>query len=143
MAVGNDENHDGDQFDDDGPTEQRAEPAGSTGSSDADDLPGIAFGEIEETDPSQNFFVENEEADPTGVVAATKRKHEQKFRWWALGVIAGLCVFFALSTLLVAALASGEAAGQVASDTAKTAIPTLLTLLGTAVAWAFKSEKDS
>lgn len=87
-------------------------------------------------------FTEDERADPDGVIAGTNREHQQKFRWWALGVIAGLCVFFALATLLFATLASGEAATQVASDMAKTAIPTLLTLLGTAVAWAFKSERD-
>ncbi|MEC4845691.1 hypothetical protein R2325_03290 [Mycobacteroides chelonae] len=68
--------------------------------------------------------------------------HQRRFRWVALVAIAGLCVFFAVATLTASLLASTDAQVQVASDIAKTAIPTLLTLLGTAVAWAFKGERD-
>lgn len=132
MTVRNDADHGGAGIDD-GPTGREAEPGVPAPVEDVTD---------DDADHPVDDLVEDEEADPAGVVVDTDPKHEQKFRWWALGVIAGLCVFFALSTLLVAALATGEAAGQVASDMAKTAIPTLLTLLGTAVAWAFKSEKD-
>ena len=103
------------------------------------------FFEITEPDPTAvpvKAITEYEPSAPPEKLADTEHKHEQKFRWWALGVIAALCVFFGLATLLVASLASGDAAIQVASDIAKFSIPTLLTLLGTAVAWAFKSEKD-
>lgn len=137
MTVANNENHGGHELDD-GDTAQESESAGQEVLQD-ETAQGV---EEDQAEDQAEDLIENEEADPTDVVAATDPKHEQKFRWWALGVIAGLCVFFALATLLVAALASGEAAGQIASDMAKTAIPTLLTLLGTAVAWAFKSEKD-
>ncbi|KKE99407.1 hypothetical protein [Mycolicibacterium obuense] len=122
MTVDDNENPDGHELDDD----DAAQRPQSTG---------------QEAHLSHDF-IEDEEADPADIVAATDPKHEQKFRWWALGVIAGLCIFFALATLLVGTLTTKEAAAQIASDMAKTAIPTLLTLLGTAVAWAFKSEKD-
>lgn len=91
---------------------------------------------------SAGEITENESAAPPEKLAKTEHEHQQKFRWWALGVIASLCVFFGLATLLFANLASDPAEVQVASDIAKTSIPALLTLLGTAVAWAFKSEKD-
>ncbi|MBB3753618.1 hypothetical protein FHT44_006140 [Mycolicibacterium sp. BK634] len=91
---------------------------------------------------SDPFFTADEDAAPPQQIAGTEREHQKKFRWWALGVIAALCVFFGLTTLLFAAHAPNKDAIQVASDMAKTSIPTLLTLLGTAVAWAFKSEKD-
>ncbi|OKH65368.1 hypothetical protein EB72_06935 [Mycobacterium sp. SWH-M1] len=131
MAADSSDDHGGHELGDDDTAEDEIPPDGD------DSTEGL----VEDVEAADDL-VELIPADPTDVVAATKRQHVQKFRWWALGVIAGLCVFFALATLLVGALASGEAAGRISSDMAKTAIPTLLTLLGTAVAWAFKSEKD-
>ena len=143
MTVDGNENPSGHEVDDD----DAAQESQSTGQE--EHLDHVTAEDKANADPADDFtagpaddFIEDEEADPADVVAATDPKHEQKFRWWALGVIAGLCIFFALSTLLIGALATREAAAQIASDMAKTAIPTLLTLLGTAVAWAFKSEKD-
>lgn len=135
MTVDDNENPDGQEL---GVDEAPQKPQ-STGQ-EAPSGQGTAL-DLDDADPADDF-IEDEEADPTDVVAATDPKHEQKFRWWALGVIAGLCIFFALATLLVGTLTTKDAAAQIASDMAKTAIPTLLTLLGTAVAWAFKSEKD-
>lgn len=91
---------------------------------------------------TRSGFVSNEPAAPPENLAKTEHEHQQQFRWWALGIIAALCVFFGLATLFFANFASSPDEVQVASDIAKTSIPTLLTLLGTAVAWAFKSEKD-
>lgn len=105
-------------------------------SGDEEDLPsGMAVG-------GRDIFRSDEPAAPPEPLAGTEREHQRKFRWWALIVISTLCVFFGLATLLVGALASQQESIQMAGDVAKTSIPTLLTLLGTAVAWAFKSEKD-
>jgi hypothetical protein len=89
-----------------------------------------------------DIWSSDEPANPPEKLAATEHEHQRKFRWWALIIIAALCAFFGVATLLVGALASKDESIRMASDVAKTSIPTLLTLLGTAVAWAFKSEKD-
>jgi hypothetical protein len=109
----------------------------------ADETGGGVFVEHYEADPGffphiVTGFTEHEKAGPPEKFADTEREHQRKFRWWALGIIAALCVFFSITTLLFANLASDPAEIQVASDMAKTSIPTLLTLLGAAVAWAFK-----
>ncbi|OBB18028.1 hypothetical protein A5761_08915 [Mycolicibacterium setense] len=80
------------------------------------------------------------DAAPTPVTTSKQSVPKHRFRWWALGIIAVLFVLTGTGTLLTAALSTHDGATQVASDIAKTAIPTLLTLLGTATAWAFKSE---
>lgn len=94
-------------------------------------------------DGEQLVFFEHELAQDRVVETEILAEvHQRRFRWVALVAIAGLCVFFAVATLTASLLASTDAQIQVASDIAKTAIPTLLTLLGTAVAWAFKGERD-
>lgn len=80
------------------------------------------------------------DAATTPVTTSKHSEPKHRFRWWALGTIAVLFVLTGIGTLLTAALSTHDGATQVASDIAKTAIPTLLTLLGTATAWAFKSE---
>ncbi|QZH69597.1 hypothetical protein [Mycolicibacterium farcinogenes] len=80
------------------------------------------------------------DASTSPVRASQQSVPKHRFRWWALGIIATLCLLTGTGTLLTAALSTHDGATQVASDIAKTAIPTLLTLLGTATAWAFKSE---
>lgn len=79
-------------------------------------------------------------AATTPVTTSKHSEPKHRFRWWALGTITVLVVLTGTGTLLTAALSTHDGATQVASDIAKTAIPTLLTLLGTATAWAFKSE---
>jgi len=74
----------------------------------------------------------------TAVRVRSEVEHRRRFQWFALGAITGLTIFFCLSTLVTAALSHD--AVPLAQDMSKAAIPALLTLLGTCVAWAFKSE---
>lgn len=73
-------------------------------------------------------------------------RHKEGFRNLALVIIAALIVFFTVATLGTALYAeahlSNDTITTFASDLAKTAIPTLIALLGTAAAWAFKEDKD-
>ena len=81
----------------------------------------------------------------------TPPKHKQRFQNRALKYIFWLIIFVTVITMAtsigVTLLPDGEVRNTVAalaSDIAKSAIPTLIALLGTATAWAFSqdSEKD-
>jgi hypothetical protein len=112
-----------------------------------------SLGQGREPEPGDPFE-ENVRAVGRPVVAQPlpKTPFKQWFQNRSLWVIAGLIVFFALATLGTAVGAAfipdeHDAARNtviaLASDIAKSAIPTLIALLGTAAAWAFKdSEKD-
>lgn len=93
---------------------------------------------------------ENYKASDEPVVALRPGRPKDSFRKRSLLVISGLIVFFTVITLGTALFAATylddsqrNGITTLASDIAKTAIPTLIALLGTAAAWAFKdSEKD-
>ncbi|MHA0290200.1 hypothetical protein ACXYX3_27670 (plasmid) [Mycobacterium sp. C3-094] len=91
--------------------------------------------------PSDDL-VEHEEADPGYVVAAEVAAHERKIRWVVLAVIAGLIAFSIGATLLATLLSSDDTEAQIAGDIGKLSIPTLLTLLGAAVAWAYRRNNN-
>lgn len=97
--------------------------------------------EIEDPDylPSEDL-VEHEPADPEYVAAEVA--HERKIRWVVLAVIAGLIAFSMGATLLATLLSSDDTEAQIAGDIAKLSIPTLLTLLGAAVAWAYRRNNN-
>jgi hypothetical protein len=71
----------------------------------------------------------------------TEPEHRQ---WWFRNmtflVIALLVALVVLATLITTAFV--PSAGSLATDIAKSAIPALITLLGTAVTWAFRSGKE-
>lgn len=81
----------------------------------------------------------------------TPPKHKQRFQNRALKYIFLLIIFITVMTMatsigvtLIADDEVKQTVASLASDIAKSAIPTLIALLGTATAWAFSqdSEKD-
>lgn len=84
--------------------------------------------------------------NPVVALRPPKKPHKERFQNTALFVIFWLIVFFTVATLGTALYAEAHFPGDTlttfASDLAKTAIPTLIALLGTAAAWAFKEDKD-
>ena len=94
-------------------------------------------------EPLEAEIVEDEDAAPATFRGdLIKMKHEQKIRRWTLVIVAALIAFSIGATLLAADLASSDAKAQVAGDIAKLSVPTLLALLGGAVAWAYRRNGD-
>ena len=84
--------------------------------------------------------------NPVVALRPPRKPHKEGFRNRALFFIFWLIIFFTVATLGTAIYAEGHFPGDTiptfAADLAKTAIPTLIALLGTAAAWAFKEDKD-
>lgn len=92
--------------------------------------------------PIVEEIVEHENANTNAVGTDIEREHQQKIRRWTLVLIGSLIAFCVAATLLVTALSSNDTEAQVAGDVAKLTVPTLLTLLGATVAWAYRRNGD-
>lgn len=66
-------------------------------------------------------------------------EHRRRFQMLAFKYVAALVAFVTLATLGLSALA--PEVGGLAIEISKTSLPALFTLLGTAVAWAFRSDQ--
>jgi predicted anti-sigma-YlaC factor YlaD len=66
-------------------------------------------------------------------------EHRRRFQMLAFKYVAALVAFVTLATLGISAIA--PEVGGLAVEISKTSLPALFTLLGTAVAWAFRSDQ--
>ena len=118
---------------------QNPDPAEAAGTSQQQSEP-----EIRETDIASGQPV-------VALEPLTPPKHKQRFQNRALKYIFWLIIFVTVMTMgtsigvtLIPDAEVKQTVASLASDIAKSAIPTLIALLGTATAWAFSqdSEKD-
>jgi len=119
------------------------EPPGDDENCDVPVVDGVS--EIYEEEPADNR--------PVGVSSLTEDatvpdaplpirladQHRRKFQMLAFKYVAALVVFVTLATLAISAVAP-EVSG-LAVEISKISLPALFTLLGTAVAWAFRSDQ--
>lgn len=88
---------------------------------------------------AEDAFSEDVSVPEAQLPITRKRKHLQTFQTMSFLVIGGLVALVIMAALLATVVQ--PTAGPLATDIAKTALPALITLLGTAIAWAFRSEE--
>lgn len=117
------------------------------GDDDDGDAPAAeGFSEIYEEEPADNrpvvgvsSLTEDATVPDAPLPIRLADEHRRRFQMLAFKYVAALVVVVTLATLTISAVVP-EVNG-LATEISKTSLPALFTLLGTAVAWAFRSDQ--